>query len=171
MARLNEMYQVMVLYMLQQVEHPLTNTQITNFVLDKEYTTYFTIQQTLSDLLSSRLIRAESTHNNTRYSLTEEGAVTLHYFTDKISPEMKEDIRSYLQEHKMQLKEETRVYADYFKESGAGYQVRCRVKEGPRTVLELSLATPNEAQAQVICANWQSEYDEVYALLMDRLLK
>ena len=31
MADLHTMYRVMILYMLNQVEYPLTNTQITNF--------------------------------------------------------------------------------------------------------------------------------------------
>ena len=69
MADLHTMYRVMILYMLNQVEYPLTNTQITNFILEKEYTNYFTVQEILSDLISSQLIPAESTHNNTRYRI------------------------------------------------------------------------------------------------------
>ena len=70
MADLHTMYRVMILYMLNQVEYPLTNTQITNFILEKEYTNYFTVQEILSDRISSQLITAESTHNNTRYRIT-----------------------------------------------------------------------------------------------------
>ena len=43
MADLHTMYRVMILYMLNQVEYPLTNTQITNFILEKEYTNYFSM--------------------------------------------------------------------------------------------------------------------------------
>lgn len=43
MTELDTMYRVMILYMLNLVEYPLTNTQITNFVLEKEYTNYFTV--------------------------------------------------------------------------------------------------------------------------------
>ena len=35
MIELDTMYRVMILYMLNLVEYPLTNTQITNFVLEK----------------------------------------------------------------------------------------------------------------------------------------
>ena len=70
MSDLHTMYRVMILYMLNQVEYPLTNTQITNFILEKEYTNYFKVQEILSDLISSQLITAEPTHNNTRYRIT-----------------------------------------------------------------------------------------------------
>ena len=38
------LYKLIVLYMLQKVDFPLTNSQISEFVLDKEYTNYFTLQ-------------------------------------------------------------------------------------------------------------------------------
>ena len=35
------LYKLMNLYMLHQVNFPLTNAQLSNFFLDREYTTYF----------------------------------------------------------------------------------------------------------------------------------
>ena len=34
------LYKLMILYMLKQVKFPLSNAQISEFFLDKEYTTY-----------------------------------------------------------------------------------------------------------------------------------
>lgn len=83
MTELDTMYRVMILYMLNLVEYPLTNTQITNFVLEKEYTNYFTVQEAITSLLQTDLITAESTHNNTRYHLTDYGRQTLIFSTQK----------------------------------------------------------------------------------------
>lgn len=171
MAELDTMYRIMILYMLNRLEYPLTNTQITNFILEKDYTNYFTVQQTISDLLSSELITAESTHNNTRYRITEEGQKTLRFFSDKISSGIKKDISDYFREHNFELREETSVYADYFKSSGNGYQVRCQIRNLEDTVLDLTLHVRNREQAQAICDNWPRQKDEVFALLMDHLLK
>ena len=44
------LYKLMVLYMLNKVDFPLTNSQISEFILDKGYTNYFTLQQALHDL-------------------------------------------------------------------------------------------------------------------------
>ena len=43
------LYKLMNLYMLKQVNFPLTNAQLSNFFLEREYTTYFTLQQALKD--------------------------------------------------------------------------------------------------------------------------
>ena len=47
------LYKLMNLYMLHQVNFPLTNAQLSNFFLDREYTTYFTLQQALNELLDA----------------------------------------------------------------------------------------------------------------------
>ena len=39
------LYKLIVLYMLQKVDFPLTNSQISEFVLDKEYTNSLTLSR------------------------------------------------------------------------------------------------------------------------------
>lgn len=47
------LYKLIILYMLEKVDFPLTNAQISGFVLDKGYTTYFHLQQAISELIDS----------------------------------------------------------------------------------------------------------------------
>ena len=89
MADASTQYKLIVLYMLDQVDFPLTNTQISNFMLDKDYTTYFTVQKAISELIDAGLMRTESTYNNTHYYITPAGRETLSYFPDKISDAIK----------------------------------------------------------------------------------
>lgn len=56
MAEPNTIYKMTILAMLDQVDFPLSNTQISNFFLEQDYTDYFTVQQILSGLLDSELI-------------------------------------------------------------------------------------------------------------------
>ena len=44
--------------MLNKVDFPLTTSQISEFVLDKGYTTYFKLQEAISELTQSELIRS-----------------------------------------------------------------------------------------------------------------
>ncbi len=171
MAEPNTLYRVMILYMLNRVEHPLTATQITDFILEKEYTNYFTVQETLNDLVSSELISRKATYNNTLCRLTDEGRKTLGFFSDKVSPEIKEEIDAYFAEHKIRLRQETSVYADYYRSAGSGWDVRCNIKNGDISVLDLTLHVQTEEQARSVCTNWSRENEEVFAALMDHLLK
>ena len=65
MAEPITIYKLTILNMLDKVDFPLTNTQISNFFLEQDYTDYFRVQQVLSDLEDTSLIHAESTHSNT----------------------------------------------------------------------------------------------------------
>ncbi len=171
MAEPDLLYHIMILYMLDKVEYPLTGTQITNFIIENDYTNYFVVQETIANLRESELVIAESTHNNTRYRLSDEGRETLGFFSDKISKEIRSEIDDYLNENNIKLKQETSVFADYMKSSGNGWLARCQIKNLDETILDLTLNVKTAEQAKAICANWKSENGEVYEALMDLLLK
>ena len=92
------LYKLIVLYMLKKVDFPLTTSQISEFILDKGYTTYFKLQEALSDMVDSELLEVETTHNRTLYHLTENGTETIRFFTNKISSGIQKDINEFLRE-------------------------------------------------------------------------
>ncbi|MCI8858651.1 MAG: DUF4364 family protein [Lachnospiraceae bacterium] len=171
MAEALTQYKLIVLYMLDHVDFPLTNTQISNFVLDKEYTTYFTIQQTISELIDSELIRTKSTHNNTHYYITAAGRETLSYFPDKISAAIKSDVLTYFAENKMELKQEISIVADYYKTTSQEFSARCQIREKDRALVDLTITVNTKEQAEAVCSNWQKQSEEVYTYLMDLLIR
>lgn len=57
MAEPFTIYKLTILNMLDKVDFPLTNTQISNFFLEQDYTDYFRVQQVISDLVDADLIR------------------------------------------------------------------------------------------------------------------
>lgn len=117
------LYKLMILYMLKQVKFPLSNAQISEFFLDKEYTTYFTLQQALSELSESHLVKMESTRNSSRYEITSEGEETLSYFGKKISSAIVDDIDAYLKENKVRLRDEVGLISDYYRSTAQDYVV------------------------------------------------
>ena len=42
------LYKLMILYLIEKVDFPLSNSQISEFILDKGYTNYFTVQLFMS---------------------------------------------------------------------------------------------------------------------------
>ena len=80
MKEVHTIYKLIILYMLKKVEFPLTNSQISAFILEEQYTDYFTLQETLSDMVESRLLETQTIRNSTHYSLTDLGKETLEYF-------------------------------------------------------------------------------------------
>ena len=86
------LYKLMILYMLKQVKFPLTNSNISDFFVSKEYTTYFIVQQALTELLEANLISVENINNTSRYEMTKEGEEALSFFGNQISPAIITDI-------------------------------------------------------------------------------
>jgi DNA-binding PadR family transcriptional regulator len=164
------LYKLIILYMLDKVDFPLTNSQVSEFILDEGYTTYFKLQQALSELTESGFIREEATHSRTFYHLTEEGEETIHFFRNKISDAIQKDIDEFLKEKNYELKNEVSVKSDYFPGSGMEFTVRCQVIENNQPLIDLTLTVPSEAEAETISNNWSKKNQEIYALIMQNLL-
>ena len=88
------LYKLIILFMLDKVDFPLTTSQISEFILEKEYTNYFTIQQALNELTDSHLVRADTMRGTTYYQNTDEGKNTVTYFGDRIPQAIVDDIMS-----------------------------------------------------------------------------
>lgn len=164
------LYKLIVLYMLEKLDFPLTNGQISEFILDKGYTNYFTLQQALSEMVETGFIREETTHNRTLYHLTDEGLETIQFFKNNISPAIQKDVDTFLAEKRYELKNEVSVKADYYQSSNLEYNVRCQIFENDVPLIDLTLAVPTEEAATTIANNWTRKNQEVYAQIMTSLL-
>ena len=164
------LYKLIVLYMLKKIDFSMTNAQISNFILDQGYTTYFTLQSVLAELTEAGLIHQETIQNTSLYTITPEGEETIGFFGNKISRSIRDDVDKYLKENKMQLRNEVSVIADYYRNTVGEYSVRCRVKEKNSDLIDLTLCVPEEAQAKAICKQWQKKCQTVYEYIMQELM-
>ncbi len=171
MAEPFTIYKLTILYMLDKAGFPLSNTQISNFFLEQEYTDYFRVQEVIGDLVNADLINFESTHSNTQYTLTAAGRETLGFFKDKITDGIENDVKRFFEKNKLEFRQENFILADYYKTTNQNYDVRCQVRSDSTTVLDLTLAVKTKEQAEAICNNWKNSNEDVYAYLMDILLK
>ena len=166
------LYKLIILYMLDKADYPLTNADISDFILEMNYTNYFTLQQALSDLETSDLITLETAAKNTTlYRITEDGRITLQFFHDKISDAIKDDILNYFEDHEIDLKKDTSIVAEYYKTLGQQYRVICQIKNKNIIAFELSFDVHGLEQAEAACQNWKNKSDDVYEYLMDMLIQ
>lgn len=164
------LYKLMILHMLKQAKLPLTFSQLSEFLVGREYTDAFTLQQALSDLMESHLVRAEVNQHRSSYELTREGEEALVYFGKDISEGIISDIDTYLQDNKVRFRNEVGCYADYVKSDNNNYLVTCEIREGRNVLIRLELSAPTRKQAQIMCDNWQQASQNIYAYAMKTLL-
>lgn len=163
------LYKLIVLYMLNRVTFPLTKAQVCDFILEREYTSFMTLQQAISELIDAELITAHPNQNRTNLAITDEGAETLRFFGNRINDSIKEDIDLYFADNKLEMRNEVSVLADYYKSTSGEYEAHLRAKEKNVTLIEVTLSVPDEETASAICGNWQKKNQEIYRYLVGEL--
>lgn len=163
------LYKMIILYMLEKVNFPLSNSQIINFFLDKEYTNYFHIQEIIHELLESKLLIEKREGSSVYYQTTDEGKKTLTYFAKNVSDEIRQEIDLYLQEHGHEMRNDNSIKAEYYRTPEQEYVVRCQVLEKKSELINLELTVPTEEMAKHFCLNWGKKNPEIYAYLMHML--
>lgn len=165
------LYKLMILYILSRVNFPLTNAQLTAFILEKEYTNYFNIQRALSELIDDAFISTRTIRNSTLYRITDSGTETLLFFDNMISSGIKEDIDAYLIQNRYELQEELSTPAEFFQVKKGEFSVHLCVIERDTSIIDLTLMVPTEEEASRICSNWREKSSDVYSYLMSSLLE
>lgn len=163
---------LLLLYILEKIDMPMENAQITQFVLENNYMNYFSTQQYLSELIDSKFIEVIYTKNNSKksYKLSDSGKSTLAYFDNRIPTKMKKEIDSKYEKKKKQLINETQIVSDYYKKSESQYIINLKVIEKDINLFSLSLNVVSNKQAKKICDNWKKNPDQIYQKILDMLV-
>jgi len=155
--------------MLDRVTFPITTAQISNFILEKEYTNFLTLQQVISELTEAALIDARTVNNRTHLQITSDGSETLHFFENRINDTIKAEINEYFRENEFDLREEVSVLGDYYKATTGEYEAHLVAKDRDTNLVELTLSVPTKEVAEAICDNWQKKNQEIYQYLVKQL--
>ncbi len=163
------LYKLIILYMLDKVSFPLTTAQVSDFILEKEYTNFLILQQAINELDDASLLSSQTIRNRTHLSITKEGRDTLRYFENRISEAIKNDIVSYLKEHEFALRNEVSVLGDYYKATSGEYEAHLVAKDRGINLVDITLSVPLEEVAASICDNWQKKNQDIYKYLIQEL--
>ncbi len=163
------LYKLIVLYMLDRVDFTLTNSQISEFILTQGYTNYFTLQEAVTGLIESEFVYVSTIRSSSHYKITDKGEEALSLFEHKIPYAIKQDILEYFDNQKINLKNESEIYSDYFLNESNEYTVTCIIKDRKETLVDLKFNVPTQANAITICDNWRQKSTEVYDYLINQL--
>lgn len=163
------LYKLIILYMLNRVDFPLTKAQIGDFILEREYTNFLTLQQAIGELIDAGFVTAKSIRNRTHLILTEDGKQTLSFFGNQISDSIKKDIDEYFRNHELEMRNEVSILADYYKSTSGEYEAHLIAKDKGINLIDLTMSVPLEETAISICDNWQKKNQEIYQHLIEQL--
>ena len=164
------LYKLIILYILDRVDFPMSNAQLTNFITEREYTNYFNVQQVVNELEEDKYISKETTRSQTLYRITAEGRETLSFFYKKISKEIRDDIDIYLSQEKYALREEVSSLADFYETTPGEYVADLKILERDSFLIEMKLTVPSLSAAETICDKWKQKNADIYAYVINTLI-
>lgn len=164
------LYKLIVLFMLDYVDFPLTRAQLFDFIMGKGYVTFFSLQQTINELIDASLLVTESSHNATRLIITDSGRQTISFFENRIPDNIKSDIIEYLNDNSIQMRNHTSVSADFYKTVNGEYEINFGVKDKGNDLISLKISVPTQEAAEKMCRSWEKRSADIYDYIYKTLL-
>jgi len=163
-------HKLLILYVLEKANMDLTNSQITQVILETEVMNYFSLQQFLSQLMDAKFLKIYEDSNKEYYTLTQKGIEALNYFLSRIPTQITEKLDEYIKLNKENLLADTQVKSSFVKQSDNEYIVNLRVIENQSNLIDLNLNVSSEKQAKLICDNWKKNASYMYAEVIELLI-
>ncbi|MBS4535939.1 DUF4364 family protein [Clostridium sp. D2Q-14] len=153
---------LILIYIFNTVDYPMTNSEVTQFVLENNHMNYFLVQQYLSELVDSEFLKIVTKDGNEYYMLTEKGKEILNYFSERIPTEIKKIIENKSLAKKEEKIKETQILGNYYQKNQSEFIVTLKVIENEVTLFNLSLNVVSKKQAKMICNNWKENSEFIY---------
>ena len=170
MTEPHTLIKLIVLYMLDKVDFPITKAQIYDFILEKEYANYFALTEATFELTEGGLIETSSTHSSTFLKLTDKGRDTLTFFQNRISEGIRKDINAYFDENRMEITNRMSVITNYYRTAAGDYVADLTAREKSEDIINIKINMPTEESAQAICDNWRDRSSDIYSFILENLL-
>ncbi|MCG8539846.1 MAG: DUF4364 family protein [Clostridia bacterium] len=161
---------LLLLYIFDKFEIPITNNQITDFIMENDLINYFILQQFLSELVNTSLLEYSNNEEHYYYLITEKGKDTLNYFKDRLPNKLLDKLDQSIHKTKKILLKETQISANYKKRSKNDYLVELKVVENDIILIDLKLDVVSNKQAKIICDNWKNKAQDIYGEIIKLLI-
>lgn len=162
---------LLLLYIIKSIKYTISNSQLTDIVLEHSFINYFTLQQYLTELEKSNFIKLELNDNKELVLLTKKGDSVLSLFKDRLSAGKIKSIDEYLSEQLDSIKKELNIFADYTPDNSDSFSVNLKAIEGNCTLIDLNISVPTKDQAKELCAKWKNNSSEIYNKIMEAFIE
>ena len=161
---------LIILYILNKLEIPVSHMQLMKIILENRYMNYFTFQEIVKGLIETAFISSTQSEDSEIYTITDLGLNSLNFFEGRIPA----GIRKYLDNNTSQLK--SNVLTDSFIlaniiEDKDEFVVNCKISENEFSLIDIHLTVGTRADAQLICNNWKKSSGQIYSEIINALNK
>lgn len=162
---------VLILYILNKLEKPITNDGLLRLVLSVMDMNYFYFQQFLLDLLENKYITCFDQESKHVYSITEKGKETLKLTSSILPGIIKLKVDTNFSSELSSTAEEESITAEFTPRSENDYTVTCKINENNSCIFEVSVFAGSREEAKKIVDNWKENAYRIYPEILNSLNK
>ena len=160
---------VLILYVLNTLNKPVTNDALYTIVNSATDINYFYFQQFLLDLQEAKYIVSFNQETQTVYSITESGKNTLNLTLDILPGIIKLNVDTNLKTNVESIENEKSIVAEFTPKNENEFEVECKIIENCEITFEIRVIAYTREQAQKIVDNWKSNAKKLYPELLNLL--
>ncbi|MDF2673608.1 MAG: hypothetical protein K0R09_1873 [Clostridiales bacterium] len=157
---------LLLLYIFCKINIPISNSHITQIVLENNLINYFSLQQFLSELIESGLISDIRKDRQHMLSITPKGRDALEFFNSRIPEKKREIIDNYIKKNIVRIKNDVEVSADYEQNLDI-YNVSLRLQNDGEPIMELKFSVDSSERAKIICSLWKQDPEAFYGKIIE----
>jgi len=162
---------LLMLYVLKAIKEPISNTQLTEIILENNFINYFTFQQYLSELEEAKFVEYHKANDKNLLILTKHGDTVLSLFKSRLSPAKIAIIDQYIKNKIESIKKELTIQSDYTLAKNDNFLVELTAIEDKLPLIDLKVSVPTKKQASLLCSKWQENPSEIYNKIINILFE
>lgn len=160
---------LILLYIIHNLESPVTNLLITKIILENKLMNYIFLQQYLDELCEGKFLAKMDSDEKLSYNISPAGKQSLEYFTSLIPAGIKSRIDEALAKYKKSKKNEISIQSDFVAIKENEYITSLRIVEGNFTYIDLKMSVGSRNDAKKICDNWAQNSEKLYNKILSVL--
>ncbi|MEG0308077.1 MAG: DUF4364 family protein [Clostridium sp.] len=157
---------LLLLHIIDKIDLPISNSQLTEIVLENNFINYFTLQEYIDELLSSNLLMKISQNDKVRLSISDKGKEVLSLFQNRLSEKALDALDSYINVKMNMIKKEATIFADYTIENSNSYIVSLGASENNIPLMEVKVTVASNKQARELCTKWKNNPSDLYTKII-----
>ena len=160
---------VLILYILNKLNEPITNDALLRLILSVIDMNYFYFQQFLLDLLENKYITCFEQEGKNVYLITEKGKETLKLTSNILPGIIKLKVDTSFKNELSSVAEEESITAEFTPRSENDYTVTCKINENNSCIFEVSVFAGSREEAKKIVDNWKENAYRIYPEILNSL--
>lgn len=162
---------ILILFLVDKMEVPISDNKLTEFILDSNYMNIFRLRECLHELEESNYIEKTTDNSTARYFITEAGMQALDHFHKQLPTVIKNNIVKFVDENRSAIRRDYEITTQIFPDDSGEYVVRCGAYDNGDMLMELNITVYSHRDARIICNNWKTNVNSIFNTIITEITK